>query len=85
MTALQEYDLEREPAQIVRGQGLCKLAAEARDKEKRGERHNYLREFFYKEKSYRLRLNRRRVAARRSKERFIVWRIGTEFYVPSML
>jgi hypothetical protein len=25
MTSLQEYDLEITPAQIVRGQGLCKL------------------------------------------------------------
>ena len=29
MTALQEYDLEIKPSIIVKGQGLCKLAAEA--------------------------------------------------------
>jgi hypothetical protein len=29
---LQEYDLEIKPSKIKRGQGLCKLAAEARDK-----------------------------------------------------
>ena len=29
MTALQEYDLEIKPSPIVKGQGLCKLAAEA--------------------------------------------------------
>lgn len=29
MTALQEFDLEIKPAKIVRGQGLCKLAAES--------------------------------------------------------
>ena len=29
MTALQEYDLEIKPSTIVKGQGLCKLAAEA--------------------------------------------------------
>ena len=28
MTALQEYDLEIKPSMIVKGQGLCKLAAE---------------------------------------------------------
>ena len=28
VTALQEYDLEFNPASIVRGQGLCKLMAE---------------------------------------------------------
>jgi len=27
MTTLQEYDLEIKPPNIVRGQGLCKLAA----------------------------------------------------------
>ena len=27
MTALQEYDLEIKPSMIVKGQGLCKLAA----------------------------------------------------------
>ena len=31
MTAIQEYDLELKPVTIVRGQGLCKLAAEAPD------------------------------------------------------
>lgn len=31
MTAIQEYDLEFKPVTIVRGQGLCKLAAEAPD------------------------------------------------------
>jgi hypothetical protein len=29
MTSLQEYDLEITPAQIVRGQGLCKLVADS--------------------------------------------------------
>ena len=29
MTALQEFDLEIKPAKIVRGQGLCNLAAES--------------------------------------------------------
>ena len=29
MTSLQEYDLEIKPSTIVKGQGLCKLAAEA--------------------------------------------------------
>ena len=29
ITALQEYDLEIKSAKIVRGQGLCELAAEA--------------------------------------------------------
>ena len=29
MTSLQEYDLEINPAQIVRGQGLCKLVADS--------------------------------------------------------
>ena len=29
MTALQEYDLEIKPSTIVKGKGLCKLAAEA--------------------------------------------------------
>jgi hypothetical protein len=28
MTSLQEYDLEITPAQIFRGQGLCKLVVE---------------------------------------------------------
>jgi len=28
ITTLQEYDLEIKPANIVKGQGLCKLAAE---------------------------------------------------------
>ena len=29
MTSLQEYDLEITPAQIVRGQGLCKLVVDS--------------------------------------------------------
>jgi hypothetical protein len=29
MTSLQEYDLEIKPAQIVRGQGLCKLVVDS--------------------------------------------------------
>ena len=29
MTTLQEYDLEIKPSMVVKGQGLCKLAAEA--------------------------------------------------------
>ncbi|CAF4342226.1 unnamed protein product, partial [Adineta steineri] len=29
LTTLQEYDLEINPAKMVKGQGLCKLAAEA--------------------------------------------------------
>ena len=29
MTSLQEYDLEITPAQIVRGQGLCKLVGDS--------------------------------------------------------
>ena len=29
MTSLQEYDLEIKPSVVVKGQGLCKLAAEA--------------------------------------------------------
>ena len=29
MTALQEYDLEIKPSTVVKGQGLCKLAAKA--------------------------------------------------------
>ena len=28
MTALQEYDLDIKPSTVVKGQGLCKLAAE---------------------------------------------------------
>ena len=31
VTALQEYDLEVKPLKIVRGQGLCKLAAASAD------------------------------------------------------
>ena len=31
VTALQEYDLEIKPLKIVRGQGLCKLAARSSD------------------------------------------------------
>ena len=31
LTTLQEYDLEIKPAKLVKGQGLCKLAAEAQD------------------------------------------------------
>ena len=29
MAALQEYDMEIKPSQVVRGLGLCKLAAES--------------------------------------------------------
>jgi hypothetical protein len=32
MTSLQEYDLEVVPAQIVRGQGLCKLVVDSVEK-----------------------------------------------------
>jgi hypothetical protein len=32
MTSLQEYDLEIVPAQIVRGQGLCKLVVDSVEK-----------------------------------------------------
>ena len=31
LTTLQEYDLEIKPAKLVKGQGLCKLVAEAQD------------------------------------------------------
>ena len=31
LTTLQEYDLEIKPTKLVRGQGLCKLTAEAQD------------------------------------------------------
>ena len=31
LTTLQEYDLEIKPAKLVKGQGLCKLMAEAQD------------------------------------------------------
>ena len=31
LTTLQEYDLEIKPSKLVKGQGLCKLAAEAQD------------------------------------------------------
>ena len=33
MTALQEYDLEIKPTNIVRGQGLCQLTAQSNDPE----------------------------------------------------
>ena len=33
MTTLQEYDLEINPAKIVRGQGLCQLTAQPNDPE----------------------------------------------------
>ena len=33
VTALKEYDLEFKPASIVKGQGLCKLMTENRNKE----------------------------------------------------
>ena len=31
LTTLQEYDLEIKPAKLVKGQGLCKLMAEAQE------------------------------------------------------
>ena len=31
LTTLQEYDLEINPAKLVKGQGLCKLATKALD------------------------------------------------------
>lgn len=33
MIVLQEYDLEIKPSNIIRGQGLCKLAVESQDQE----------------------------------------------------
>ena len=33
ITALQEYDLEINPAKLLKGQGLCKLAKESHGKE----------------------------------------------------
>ena len=34
MTALQEYDLEIKPMNIVRGQGLCQCTTQSNDPEK---------------------------------------------------
>jgi hypothetical protein len=31
MEAVQEFDLDIKPAKLVKGQGLCKLVAEAQD------------------------------------------------------
>jgi hypothetical protein len=31
MAVVQEFDLDIKPAKLVKGQGLCKLAAEAQD------------------------------------------------------
>jgi hypothetical protein len=31
MEVVQEFDLDIKPAKLVKGQGLCKLAAEAQD------------------------------------------------------
>jgi hypothetical protein len=31
MEVVQEFDLDRKPAKLVKGQGLCKLAIEAQD------------------------------------------------------
>jgi hypothetical protein len=31
MTSLQEYDMDINPAKIVKGQGLCKLAAKSKE------------------------------------------------------
>jgi len=39
MTALQEYDLEFKPKTIIKGQGLCKLAAESMDYEDNDKRN----------------------------------------------
>jgi hypothetical protein len=33
MAVVQEFDLDIKPAKLVKGQGLCKLAAEAQDQE----------------------------------------------------
>ena len=37
LTCLQEYDLEIKPTKLVKGQGLCKLMAEALDPQKEEE------------------------------------------------
>jgi hypothetical protein len=37
MTSLQEYDLEFKPANIVKGQGLCKLVTQGVDVEEQEE------------------------------------------------
>jgi len=37
MRSLQEYDLEFKPANIVRGQGLCKLLTQGDDVEEQEE------------------------------------------------
>ena len=52
LTTLQEYDLEIKPAKLVKGQGLCKLVAEAQDPQKNKKKDGKMRLICHKVKYY---------------------------------